>query len=100
MSRRPHRTNFGNHFNEGARRLWKCLASNDESQTLLASEIGVSVGVLSRWLYGDRKPSRESASKIEARLGIPATAWDAKAKRGFSLPAVLHASLDAQKRSA
>jgi ribosome-binding protein aMBF1 (putative translation factor) len=88
MSRRPHRTELGNHFSEGARLLWLAVAARDGSQTVLAHEIHVGVAVLNRWLYGERKPSRQFAAIIEARLGIPASAWDAKVRGRFVLPAV------------
>jgi transcriptional regulator with XRE-family HTH domain len=77
---------MGDHFNEGARQLWGAVESLG-GQRQAAEKIGADVTALNRWLYGDRKPSREFASKIADALGIPVNAWDLKAKRGFKLAA-------------
>ena len=45
------------------------------NQTDLSEELGVSTGVVSRWLRGSRVPSWPSALKIERLLGIPAKVW-------------------------
>lgn len=91
MSRRPHRTTLGPHFNEGARLLWLRVAEApyDGSQNALALAIDVGAGLVSRWLYGDRKPGRAHSATLHQRLGIPASAWDEPASVEFVLPATI-----------
>lgn len=45
------------------------------NQTELSVQLGVSTGVVSRWLKGQRVPNWGSAIKIEKHLGIPARVW-------------------------
>lgn len=45
------------------------------NQTRLSEELGVTTGIVSRWLRADRIPNWSSAVKIEKLLGIPAKVW-------------------------
>lgn len=46
------------------------------TQVEFAKVLGVSTGVVSRWLSGKRKPSLQMAFRIErSKIGIPAKAW-------------------------
>ena len=60
---------------EGQRRL----AEWDGSKAELAARVGVSFQTLYRWCSGAKNPSPESRAKLEADIGIPASAWGEEA---------------------
>jgi transcriptional regulator with XRE-family HTH domain len=85
MASEAYREALGEHFNEGARALWR-LIEKGATQTALAELVGVKPAVLSRWLYGDRRPELVSAVKLESRLGIAPGLWHKSCARDFVLP--------------
>jgi hypothetical protein len=42
----------------------------------LRNQCGFAVGMLSRYLSGERKPNGPTRTLLEKKLGIPSTAWD------------------------
>ncbi len=59
-----------------AERLRERLNKLEWSQLDLANAIGVSPGVVSRWLSGERAPSLEMAFRVQrSKVAIPADAW-------------------------
>lgn len=51
------------------------LASSGTSQRSLEKRLGVSGGIVSRWLAGERTPNLDSALMLEDMLGIPVRVW-------------------------
>ena len=81
-----HRTDLGEHFNEGARRLWLAMAKRHETAEDVTRKLGVARGMVGRWLYGDRRPDRLSTQKLVEKYRIPATAWDSPPEVAFEIP--------------
>jgi len=44
-------------------------------QAQVTRELGCATGVVSRWIYCDRRPSTPWPTKIEEVYGVPASAW-------------------------
>lgn len=80
------RRTLGDAFSEGSRRLW---AAADElgGVEATAAKLGTQGNQLSKWLYGDRRPSIEWAVRIQDILGIPAVEWARPATASFIPPA-------------
>jgi transcriptional regulator with XRE-family HTH domain len=76
-----HRRHLGEQWNEGARLLWVAMRDRGLNQAevrkLLRGRDGeeLSEGAVSRWLYGERRPSLDLAVQIEERFGVPVAAW-------------------------
>lgn len=96
-ARKGHRTELGPYFSEGARLAWLALDKRGWSQADLQRRLkgrarpdGTSLplrpGVVSRWLYGDRRPSTDALVQLEHVLGVPVTAWLRPPLRKFSPP--------------
>ncbi len=81
-----HRRHLGENFSEGARRLWAVVDNREITQAGLTAALGARPGVVSRWLYGDRRPSIEWAAKIERLFRIPARLWAEPATEAFEPP--------------
>jgi transcriptional regulator with XRE-family HTH domain len=87
------RLELGDQFNEGARLLWLALKEREWSQWELRKHLTgrddepLSPGVVSRWLYGDRRPSLRMAIQIRDLLEVPIEAWHADATEVFTPPA-------------
>lgn len=90
--RRLARTRFGKDFSEGARLLW--LAISGMTQSDAKDRIGCSAGMLTHWLYGDRRPSAEWLARIEDAFDVPAGEWGRPPTEPFTLPAVEQADAD------
>jgi transcriptional regulator with XRE-family HTH domain len=98
------RTEVGPAFNEGARLLWKALAEKGWSQADLRRRLRVrrpdgslavlATGIVTHWLYGDRRPDIEILVQIEDLLGVPATAWARPPKGRFVPPALKRTGTD------
>ena len=86
MSHPSHRSELGEHFNEGARLLWKVLDERECSQLQLQRDLGVPAGVVNRLLYGERRPGLKMALLIEEKFDIPLTSWNEAPKKKFTLP--------------
>lgn len=82
---RTFRTRIGPEFNEGARRLWTIIARS--SQAAVTRRIACRPGQLTKWVYGDRRPSVEWAARIERELRIPARLWGEPSAMPFVPPA-------------
>ena len=65
-----------------------------QTQTSAREKIGCSAGMLTHWLYGDRRPSAEWLSKIEDAFDVPAGEWGRAPTEPFTLPAVEQAEAD------
>lgn len=78
---------LGTHFSEGSRRLWSAMKERGWKQTDLARALGKkNTGIVNRWLYGDRRPDRNSALLLQKTLGIEVTLWDAEPSEPFTVP--------------
>lgn len=90
-----YRRHIGPHFSEGARLLWLKLPQlarawgikPESAREELTKRLGAARGTVARYLYGDRKPDRTLASKLQELAGIPAEAWDQAPKQEFRLKA-------------
>lgn len=78
---------LGPHFSEGARLLWLAMESRGWTQGQLRKELDVASGRVSRWLYGDLRPSLTIAIVVAAKLGIPAETWTQAPREPFIVPA-------------
>lgn len=45
------------------------------TQTKLAEAIGVTTGIVSRWISGERTPTVEMACRIFDAVGLPVDVW-------------------------
>lgn len=94
---RAYRLTLGEHFTEGARLLWAGLERHGWSQEDLRRRIvgrsgqPLRSGVVTRWLYGVRRPDGDCRTQLFVLLGIPVGAWMAPATRAFEPPAMLEA---------
>jgi hypothetical protein len=82
-SQRLRRKKLGPRFSEGARHLWLFLKEHQWPPEALALEIAKATGktynlsgLVNRWLYGDRKPSRLYANVLKKVAGILTDLWD------------------------
>ncbi len=67
---------MGEVTSDAAERLRARLKKLEWSQLDLATALGVSTAVVSRWLSGERTPSLEMAFRIQnSKIAIPAEAW-------------------------
>lgn len=71
--RRMTRNTLGDLQSEGARLLWE-LVARAGSQAAFARLHDIDTASLSRWLYCERRPDRESSIKLED-VGIPMRTW-------------------------
>jgi hypothetical protein len=71
-----HRTKLGPKFSEGARLLWLQLEALNITAADVQREIKASSGSASCWLYGDKRPGRTFAQRLEEKFGVPVSAWD------------------------
>lgn len=94
---RTYRRHLGASFNEGARLMWMGLERTGMTQAELQRAMKIGAGLVSRWLYGDRKPGRSAANKLRDVLAIPTSAWDQPPTKPFTPPAAAEdsASTDA-----
>ena len=83
MNRRIRRVRAGLHFNEGARLLHLFLLEKDVSQADLTRALGVPLGVVNRWLYGDVRPGVRWALELLQTTGIAVSAWHSEALGPF-----------------
>lgn len=86
-----HKTTLGKHFNEGARLLWATMATRSLSPINVAKMLNESRDIsnlVSRWLYGERRPCLQSAARIQAVFGINASAWVMAPTCAFVLPTI------------
>src|ERR1051325_4371784 len=81
------RSELGEHFNEGALRMWSLLETNGWGFQELTTRLGCATGLVTRWLYGDQRPGRAWSNKIETVFGVPHNAWDQEASVSFVPPA-------------
>ncbi len=81
------RIHLGSSFSEGALRLWELMETKQWSIADLHRAVEMKPGTMSGWLYGDKKPSMDSAAFLRDRLGIPLEAWTQPPSRVFMLPA-------------
>lgn len=93
-SRLLHRTRLGKKFSEGARRLWLLLAERQWSPMDLANAITAASepkkanrsALVSRWLYGERRPGLEYALLIQRLFGIDPALWRESPAEPFTPP--------------
>lgn len=72
----PSRSTIGPRFSEGARLLWvKAILLKGHSQETIRDLLGAPRGVVSRWLYGDRKPSLKYMEKARKVYRVPVATW-------------------------
>ena len=57
------------------------MRAREWSQGELRRHVGVAPGVVSRWLYGEKRPSAVWAARIEEVTGVPASAWGKEPSR-------------------
>jgi len=62
-------------LSSGAQQLAAALERAEWSQQQLEQRLGVTRGLVSRWLSGERRPGLEHALELERLLKIPAKTW-------------------------
>ena len=86
------RTTLGEQFNEGARLLWLALDERGWSQGDLRRKLTskddkmLRPGAISRWLFGDHRPSLPLAIQLRDLIGIPVEAWNEEPSQSFTPP--------------
>jgi transcriptional regulator with XRE-family HTH domain len=51
------------------------LTRSADSHAEIAAKVGVDKSLVTRWVTGERKPTRAQVEKLDALYGIPAAAW-------------------------
>lgn len=69
----------GERTTEGAKALWAWLQSKAWSQAELAREMGITSGLVNKWLHGDRVPGLDYAHALERLTGIATERWSKRA---------------------
>ena len=59
--------------------LSRRMSERQISQRQLEKTLGLSQGIVSRWLHGQRTPGLRAAIAIETLLDIPVTSWTCSA---------------------
>lgn len=62
--------------------LWDIMASRDWSHARLAQELEEDSGKISKLVYGDRKPGRQLALKLQG-IGVEIALWDEPLPAGW-----------------
>jgi transcriptional regulator with XRE-family HTH domain len=88
MGPRTHRTTVGEHYNEGARRLWKAIVRDGIRQADVAARLECDPGALNKWLFGQQRPSAKSRYKVQDEFGIEPRLWDEDPKGPCPIPSV------------
>ena len=88
-TKRSYRTQLGQFFSEGSVLLWKATGRYEGGREELTRKLGIARGMLSTWLYGDRRPGIDKAVMLAKVLKIPVAAWLAVPSEPFSPPAML-----------
>jgi transcriptional regulator with XRE-family HTH domain len=86
MPRPSFRTDLGPAQNEAARLLWLRMAKRGLSMRQAGAVLGVSSGLVSRWLFCDGKPGLVLAEKVRVHFKIPISAWNAPPSEPIELP--------------
>lgn len=79
------RQTLGTKYSEAARLLWAYAAERhwtpaDLARFLGSERVKCNTGMLSRWLWGDRKPDRTWAGRIYKKIrAIKTQLWDMEA---------------------
>lgn len=66
--------------------MWLQMESRSVGREELTAQLACARGMVARWLFGDRAPSRTYATQIERFLGVPVAAWDEQPKKEFHPP--------------
>lgn len=83
-----HRVDLGESPSAALPVLWNITERNGWSHSRLALELKEASGKISKLLYGDRKPGRRLAKKLED-LGVATELWDEPIPRGWLPPHAL-----------
>lgn len=67
------RTRLGRYFSEGSQLLRAAI--DGSSQNEAARSLGATTAMLTKWAFGDGRPSLDWAIKLRDKLGIPVDAW-------------------------
>lgn len=107
------KTRLGKRFSEGSRRLWLVVEARGWNQATLAADVLAArakrgapppepaetrrskrpnTSVVSRWLYGERAPDRDSALLLKELYGIDARLWSEEPEAPFTPPAAREAA--------
>lgn len=78
---------LGPYVSEGSRLLWLAMGRNGLSQERTRSELGVSKGMVGRWLRGDQRPGGRARGLLHDRWRIKPSLWDVPPRKPFSLEA-------------
>ncbi len=84
---RNYRRTFGEHFSEGARRLWMVAEREGLTHRALRARIARGFDV-TRWLYGDVVPPVAALVRIQDLWAIPVATWLQPPSEPFTLPAM------------
>lgn len=83
------RKKFGSKFSEGARLLWIACIRNGWDQQDLRRLLECPAGCVGRYLWGDRRPDRDTGNRIFDVAGVRPTTWDEEPKKAFVPPTIL-----------
>lgn len=86
---------LGKHFSEGTRRLWLVKIAQQLTQSEMARRwFGGQQSLVSKILWGRRRPTLEQVVGIEGSLGISASLWTKPPIEEFTPPAIEEARRD------
>lgn len=94
-SRLLQKARLGRHFTEGARQLWLVVLGKNWSQRELARQVAEASGkktkhnrsaLMSRWLYGERKPTLHYVLILQELLNIDPALWEKPPVEPFTPP--------------
>lgn len=75
----------GPYLSEGSRLLSAAVRGGTTVRAVMAAT-GADDGMVSRWIYGHRRPGRAYAAKLAASFGVPIESWDAEPTSPWSPP--------------
>ena len=84
---RHHRSELGADFSEAARLLWLAVGTHDGAHAEATRRLRLSSGMITKYLYGDRRPGRETTERIRAEYGIDSPLWNQPPSEPFCPPA-------------
>lgn len=82
-----HRTKLNTHFCEGTRLLWVLIEERGMGRNEIRHAAGVAAGVVTRWLYGDTRPSGDIRMRLRDAFDIPLESWTQPPTQVFIPPA-------------
>jgi transcriptional regulator with XRE-family HTH domain len=87
MGTRLYVTDLGPYVSEGSRLLWRHVQKRSLSLAEAGRMLGISVGLIGRWIRGQARPGGRGRALLHDWAGINPSTWDEAPRKPFSLEA-------------